>query len=243
MSVNEPEDIEPLPPLKPFNGRCNARARQRRGYCKAGSTSPNGRCHYHGGPTPRGIASANYMTGKTSKYHYLPLEDRSRLDSLTGDVLDRLEESIDVQTAYELRLVSRIDSGESAQCWALLKDEMKDWREEDVESDDRLSLALSALEQIETIITKGAHSYAVQQANTKELQSIHESQRKLTETLTKCRKEVQETYTREEWNMFLASVLLVLKANVEGHLLAKMVGQLEARSVPVLDAVTITHAV
>ena len=32
-----------------------------------------------------------------------------------------------------------------------------------------------------------------------EIQSIHESQRKLTETLTKSRKEVQETYTQSQW--------------------------------------------
>ncbi len=52
-----------------------------------------------------------------------------------------------------------------------------------------------------------------------EIQSIHETQRKLTETLTKSRKEVQETYTQTQWNEMLHIILLSLKKHITDHAL------------------------
>ena len=44
-------------------------------------------------------------------------------------------------------------------------------------------------------------------------------QRKLTETLTKSRKEVQETYTQTQWNEMLQIILLSLKKHITDHAL------------------------
>ncbi len=46
---------------------CGAHPLSPKGPCKQTSLYDNGRCHYHGGPTPRGIASANYIHGRWSK--------------------------------------------------------------------------------------------------------------------------------------------------------------------------------
>ena len=46
---------------------CGAHPLSPKGPCRATSLYDNGRCHHHGGPTPRGPASASWKTGRWSK--------------------------------------------------------------------------------------------------------------------------------------------------------------------------------
>jgi hypothetical protein len=46
---------------------CGAHPLSPKGPCKKSQLHDNGRCYFHGGPTPRGIASANYIHGRWSK--------------------------------------------------------------------------------------------------------------------------------------------------------------------------------
>lgn len=46
---------------------CGAHPKSPKGPCRSNKLYDNGRCHYHGGPTPRGAASANYVHGRFSK--------------------------------------------------------------------------------------------------------------------------------------------------------------------------------
>lgn len=63
---------------------------------------------------------------------------------------------------------------------------------------------------------KKAEAYTLEDLNkiTERIQSLHESQRKLTDSLIKCRKSVQETYTREMWNELMAEVLQILHEEI-----------------------------
>lgn len=46
---------------------CGAHPMSPKGPCRATSIYDNGRCHHHGGPTPRGPASPQWKTGRWSK--------------------------------------------------------------------------------------------------------------------------------------------------------------------------------
>ncbi len=49
----------------------------------------------------------------------------------------------------------------------------------------------------------------------RDIQSIQESQRRLSETLSKVRKEAQEIYTHAQWNQMLSTLIGVLKNNIQ----------------------------
>lgn len=165
----------------------------------------------HGGATPQGIAHPNYIHGKTSKLAYLPDRLIKRADALTGDVLDNIEESISIQKALESDLLERLKTGESGKAWVDAKQLVSTITAVSAAGDDTSTL----LNELQQLMDAGASYDAVRA----EIQSIHESQRKLTETLTKSRKEVQETYTQTQWNEMLQIVLLSLKKHITDHAL------------------------
>lgn len=87
---------------------CGAHPKWARGPCRAASLYQNGRCHYHGGPTPSGIASVHYRTGRWStalngkrREHYLSAKDDpdlmdlgrplALLDTNVAEAVERLE--------------------------------------------------------------------------------------------------------------------------------------------------------
>lgn len=175
------------------------------------------------------------LVARTQKSEYLPQAVYARFDSLNGSVLDNLEESIRMQQALETSIIERLDTGESALAWdklaeylasvSLIDDGVDTATAED--EVDSLRRRVSQLEAVidasRRLVLEGSKSFAVQSQIRKELQAAHEAQRKLTETLTKCRKEMQETYTEEQWNMLLLAVLTSLKKHVDTHALTKVV--------------------
>lgn len=166
----------------------------------------NGRCKEHGGKTPRGLANHSFMTGKTSKSQYLPPALRSRYEELNVTAIENLEESIKVQVAMETRLHDQLSTGESFQAWQLIKEAIADY---DYATTDEAKDGVVA--RMRQITTSGLTAYGVR----KDIQSIHESQRKLTETLTRCRKEIQQTYTQEMWNEMLNELLNTIRTECD----------------------------
>jgi len=166
----------------------------------------NGRCKEHGGKTPRGLANHSFMTGKTSKSQYLPPALRSRYEELNVTAIENLEESIKVQVAMETRLHDQLSTGESFQAWQLIKEAIADY--DYATTDDAKDGVVARMKHI---TTSGLTAYGVR----KDIQSIHESQRKLTETLTKCRKEIQQTYTQEQYNEMLNTLLNILRVELD----------------------------
>jgi Mg2+ and Co2+ transporter CorA len=212
---------------------------RRRGYCPVTMVMKNGRCAVHGGKTPKAVTEVS----KQSKSEYLPQAIYARFENLNTSVLDNLEESIKLQQTLETSIIERLDTGESALAWERLLDIMAATSlidtgipEEAAEEDEIVQLR-RRVEQLETAIDsarqitqQGARSFAIQSELRKELQQAHDAQRKLTETLTKCRKEVQETYTEEQWNTLLLAVLTSLKRHVEAQALTAVVKDFQSFS-------------
>lgn len=198
-------DLPPLLPIPSDGKKCNARKKNSRGYCPRPPMT-NGRCKEHGGKTPRGLANHSFMTGKTSKSQYLPPALRSRYEELNVTAIENLEESIKVQVAMETRLHDQLSTGESFQAWQLVKEAIADY---DYATTDEAKDGVVA--RMKQITTSGLTAYGVR----KDIQSIHESQRKLTETLSKVRKEVQETFTLEQYNEMLNTLLNILRVELD----------------------------
>jgi predicted nucleic acid-binding Zn-ribbon protein len=135
---------------------------------------------------------------RSSKSEYLPKALYARFETLNGSVLDNLEESIRLQQTMETSIVERLDH------------------------------LRAQLEQAREVVYDAARSFAIQTQLRHELQDIQESQRKLSETLTKCRKEMQETYTKEQWNVLLLAALTSLKKHVEAAALAAVAQDFQA---------------
>jgi hypothetical protein len=193
---------------------------------------PNGRCHKHGGATP--IIKTQIM--RSSKSEYLPKALYARFETLNGSVLDNLEESIRLQQTMETSIVERLDTGESSAAWdrlmgilgsppMVIHEDNETEEEFLAKENDHLR---AQLEQAREVVYDAARSFAIQTQLRHELQDIQESQRKLSETLTKCRKEMQETYTKEQWNVLLLAALTSLKKHVEAAALAAVAQDFQA---------------
>lgn len=222
-----------LPPLLPRNGRCQARLKRSRKYCPRWGME-NGRCYVHGGATPKLVT----ILAKT-KSEYLPREVYARFESLNGNVIDNLEESVRIQQTLETSIIERLKTGESALAWekltelvgsmSFLEIEMpSEDEDETVTLAKRIDKLEGFIQDIRNLVLAGQRSFAIQSELRSELQRAHENQRKMTETLVKCRKEVQETYTEEEWNTLLLRILTSLKKNVDAQTLALIVADFQA---------------
>jgi hypothetical protein len=190
---------------------CGAKRQNKDDICMSQFVMENGRCRIHGGSVPRGVTHPSYIHGKSSKVAYLPDRLIKRAESLTGDVLDNIEESISIQKALESDLLERLKTGESGTAWLRLRDTVNALKHAYSANVDLTPI----LAQLQRLAKSGVGYDAVRH----EIQSIHETQRKLTETLTKSRKEVQETYTQTQWNEMLQIILLSLKKHIADHAL------------------------
>jgi len=84
--------------------------------CQCTALYPNGRCRYHGGPSPSGMASPNYKTGRYSKV--LPLNLRARYEEARDDPeLLSLTNEITVLITRIQQLFARVETGESGSLW------------------------------------------------------------------------------------------------------------------------------
>lgn len=212
-----------LPKLPPLAGHCNARMKRRRGYCPRPGMG-NGRCHLHGGKTPRHIS-------KMIKHRsdFLPPEMAARFEVLNSDMIENLGESLKIQQSMETELIERLRTGESAGAWDELGRLAMSFM---AQSSDEAKLAIA--EEAFKVVQKGGTSYFAQKEIRGEIARTHEAQRKMTETLVKCRKEVQETYTEEEHQAFLRTVLTALKRVATPEVLMAVARDLSEQGLRVL---------
>jgi len=174
---------------------------------------PNGKCRLHGGKTPKGIASANFKDGKHSKYAYLPETLNYRAESLLTDTLKNLDESIQIQKSLETTYLEKLGTNESTAAWTKLSKAVHNYDEAEYSAkndSEKHLLQAQAFGMIRFIVKEGLSESFLHS----DIARIHESQRKLTETLSKCRKEQQEIYTVEELNQILGIFLEIVRRNI-----------------------------
>lgn len=120
---------------------------------------------------------------------------------LTGDAIDGLEETVRIQQAMETQLWSQMETGESHESWKLLGELCNEY---EYGNDNTRP---QTFQRIKQVAKGGLKAYGVK----KEILDLHERTRKQTETLSKVRKEVQETWTLEQDRERMAIILRVLK--------------------------------
>jgi len=170
-------------------------------------------CERCGGKPPGGMASPHFKDGKYSKYQYLPPNFSSRLESVISDHIENIEHSIEIQKMLETTYLEKLGTNESTEAWSKLRQVVKDYDEASHNSDPAKSNQgkAEAFAMIRFIVNEGLSQSFLY----RDIQSIQESQRKLSETLSKVRKEAQEIYTHEQWNEMLSTLVGVLKNNIQ----------------------------
>lgn len=212
MGILDPEDFKKysgkLPKMLPDGVKCNGRLRQSRGYCRRRpEVGGNGRCKLHGARSHWSPNNLGYeLTMHPTRSNYLPPELKARFESLTGDAIDGLEETIKIQQAFEVTLIEKLQTGESAAAWKVLGELVQEYEYGDDQTRPK------TFNRIKQVAQGGLKAYGVQ----KEILDLHERQRKQTETLTRCRKDVSETFTQEQWNEMMSHVLRTLKLHCDG---------------------------
>lgn len=153
------------------------------------------------------------------KARYLPPILLDRYEQLNGDAIENLEESINIQKALETRLHEQLATGESGDAWRLLNELVPEYEIGDEETKE------GVFNRMKHIIHGGIAAYGVR----RDIQNIHESQRKLTETLTKCRKDVQETFTMEQWNSMLSELLHIMRMECDAETMRRVAMGIQSR--------------
>jgi hypothetical protein len=89
---------------------CSAFRKDGLNVCTSVFVMPNGRCKRHGGPSPSGAASANFKTGKSSKYLPHRLQEQYQA-ALEDDTLMDMTEDLAVIDARLSDLYIQLDEG------------------------------------------------------------------------------------------------------------------------------------
>lgn len=209
--------------------KCGAKTKSGKS-CQITSVMENGRCRLHGGATPKGIASPHFKTGKSSKYIYLPKNYAPRLENTITDFITNLEESIAIQKALETRYLEKLGTNESTEAWSKLRKAVSDY-DDATHKEDPKEKAIGqaqAFGMIRFIVEDGLSESFLHS----DIQRLHEGQRKLSETLSKVRKESQEIYTQEQWMEMLSFLLQIIKNNVKDRkILNNIQTEINAKSV------------
>ncbi len=192
--------------------QCTAKSKQSGERCKRQPSIGLDVCAMHGGKSRKGMASPTFKDGKHSKYLYLPKQLIARTEEITTDAMENIVDSLAIQKALETQLLEKLGTGESGEAWIKLGQSVKDYEAAQALAKNKQALARANAFRVIRSTVEGGLSEAFLR---RDIQSIQESQRKLTESLTKCRKEIQETYTQEQWNIMLNLILLSIQKHVK----------------------------
>jgi hypothetical protein len=99
--------------------KCGARNRQGEP-CQRWALAGRNRCRLHGGKTLVGTASANFRSGRYSRYLPGRLQERYEQAEADPELLS-LKSEVALVDARLADLLSRVDTGESGQRWADLR--------------------------------------------------------------------------------------------------------------------------
>jgi hypothetical protein len=106
---------------------CGAKLRKREGVCRSKVLCPNRRCHLHGGPTPAGIASPRFKSGKYVRYwrFFKGLGLLELAEQAAAEDVD-LKNSKDAMLLLQLRIYSLLEgkkvNDELDRAWLKLKE-------------------------------------------------------------------------------------------------------------------------
>lgn len=194
--------------------KCNAKSKRTGNPCRNVAVSGSTKCRMHGGKTPRGIASPHFKTGANSKFAYLPGNYFARIEKVAGDQIENLEQSIEIQKVLESKYLEKLNSTESTEAWKRLHQAVREYDEathEAKDAADKAARQAQAFGMIRFIVKEGLSETFLH----RDIQAIHETQRKISETISKMRKEQQDIYTREQWIELMVTLAGVLRETIK----------------------------
>lgn len=159
------------------------------------------------------------------KAKFLPPILLERYENLNGDALDNLEESIGIQKALETRLLEQLATGESSEAWRILNELIPVYEQADDEQ------KVGVFNRIKHIASGGLKAYGVR----KEIQQAHKYQGELTAILSRCRKEVAETFTLDQYQSMVNTLLAIVQETCDSdtrRLIARKIQQRQAVALP-----------
>lgn len=187
--------------------RCKAKSKQTGEQCQKNAVPGYEVCRYHGGATPRGVASANFKHGRYSKY--LPkgmLETYQQ--SLQDANLLSLKEEIALIDSRMGEVLEKAGQGMDGRLWLNFEAAMLDLRTGLAGDIDALKQGVITLDRL---IKQGSSAY--QQWS--ELRELIDQRRKLVESQRKYILEQQYSLTMEETLSLVAGIQHAIKAHVQ----------------------------
>lgn len=185
--------------------------------CKSRAVMANGRCRMHGGKTPRGFALPQTKTGRHSKD--LPTRLAGRyLESLNDPDLLNLSDDIALTDAFIEDARKGLDHGESGRLFAELK---STW--------DQLMTAQRAkdaagvqmhMAELGALIRQGVGAYAARN----EAADLIDRRRKLVESESKRRVQMQDMITSEKAMLLTSALLDAVVRNVDDPIVLARIG-------------------
>lgn len=160
------------------------------------------------------LSRVNELPRAAVKAGFLPAELKSRYFGATNDVLQNLEESIEIQKTLESLVLERLSGENSFRAWELLAEELG---KEDGEVDLEVLRGI-----VDGRVRDDREAFEVFGV----IGRLHEGQRKLTETLMRCRADLEKTFTREQWNRLMYTVIELLRSRVDEVLLNELANEM-----------------
>lgn len=197
--------------------RCTAKAKQSGRQCKQPAIAPTTKCRFHGGLTPRGVASPHFKHGKHSKY--LPQGLRSDYDKAVRDPqLLSLRSQVALLEARELELTRKLGELQAPQ-WTKAAQALVEY-EKSLTSNDQNAIA-KGLTTLRTTICKGADGSVTYQQTWEELRDLIQDRTKVAQAENKRLADIGGFVTVED----MMGVLLGLLAAVRDHVADKSARQ------------------
>ncbi len=184
---------------------CGAKTRSG-GECQV-APMENGRCYRHGGATPRGLASVHTRTGRWSKD--LPTRLSALYEETAADPeLLSLRQDIRLIDALIMDNMSRLESGESADAWVVMRKSV-DGLTDALNAEDYAKMQ-KALRDMRDVIDARVLHYATEA----EIRSKLEQRRKLVETEQKILTAGEQAISVEKALLLIGAIAGVLRSHI-----------------------------
>lgn len=183
---------------------CTARSKRTGQPCKNPAVLGSHTCRFHGGHSPKGIASAKFKTGKYSQF--LPARLSARYERALKDPdLLAMREAVALVEARAEDLLSRLDTGEAGAVWKQMHVDVTSLSYA-MRIGDRQGTTKAYLSLLDTI-KRGEQDYATWNDISKalaQLQSLKESERRRMI-------EAKQVITSEQAFVLIGAIISVVK--------------------------------
>lgn len=187
---------------------CGAKARNGN-VCLQPVIKGNNRCRFHGGKSPRGIASARFQSGRYSRYLPEGLLEKYQQALADPDLL-ALTDEIAVLQANASKLMEQLDKGgDTFGLWKQLQQTQAELQNARA-AGDAVKMAYWLTEQ-DSLIRQGVS----QAARLRDLWDVFERIRRMSESEQKRRVALRDYMTSEQVMVFVAAVTDLIKQHVD----------------------------